>query len=208
MDVDADVGTCRPLPPASGEWTQVRLRFAATAAARTLLSFGANVEVTSPASVCADLGCVAGEVVACYECGRQYADADGSFPGSGDARNAMQGDETVSPGSFRDRTSSPSCATVATDEEVPVRTISHRELRNNSAEVLRAVGAGETIEVTNHGEVAAVLVPPSLTPYERLVAAGKVREPRKDRPVDLRSIRRVTAPVSSTEIIADVRGDR
>jgi prevent-host-death family protein len=89
-----------------------------------------------------------------------------------------------------------------------VRTISHRELRNNSAEVLRAVSAGETIEVTNHGEVAAVLVPPSLTPYERLVAAGKVREPSKDRPVDLRSIRRVTAPVSSTEIIEDVRGDR
>lgn len=42
-----------------------------------------------------------------------------------------------------------------------MRTISHRELRNNSAEVLRAVAAGETIEVTNHGEVAAVLVPPS-----------------------------------------------
>jgi prevent-host-death family protein len=91
---------------------------------------------------------------------------------------------------------------------MPVRTINHRELRNNSAEVLRAVSAGETIEVTNHGEVAAVLVPPSLTPYERLVLAGKVREPRKDRPVDLRSIRRVTAPVTTAEIIADVRGDR
>lgn len=89
-----------------------------------------------------------------------------------------------------------------------MRTISHRELRNNSAAVLRAVGAGETIEVTNHGEVAAVLVPPSLTPYERLVAAGKVREPRKDRLVDLRNIRRVTAPVPSAEIIADIRGDR
>jgi prevent-host-death family protein len=88
-----------------------------------------------------------------------------------------------------------------------VRTISHRELRNNSAEVLRAVGAGEVIEVTNHGQVAAVLVPPSLTPYERLVAAGKVREPRKDRQVDLRKIRRVTASVSSEEIIADLRGD-
>jgi prevent-host-death family protein len=50
-------------------------------------------------------------------------------------------------------------------------TMSHRELRNNSAEVLRAVRAGETIEVTNHGEVAAVLVAPSLTPY----AAGAER---------------------------------
>lgn len=89
-----------------------------------------------------------------------------------------------------------------------MRTITHRELRNNSSEVLRAVSAGETIEVTNHGEVAAVLVPPSLTPYERLVAAGKVRQPRADPRVDLRTIRRVTMPVTSEEIIADVRGDR
>jgi prevent-host-death family protein len=89
-----------------------------------------------------------------------------------------------------------------------MRTISHRELRNNSSEVLRAVSAGEIIEVTNHGEVAAVLVPPSLTRYERLVAAGKVRQPREERRVDLRKIRRVTAPVTSEEIIADVRGDR
>lgn len=89
-----------------------------------------------------------------------------------------------------------------------MRSIRHRELRNNSAEVLRAVSAGETIEVTNNGEVAAVLVPPSRTPYERLMAAGKVREPRKERPVDLRRIRRVSAPVSSSDIIADVRGDR
>jgi prevent-host-death family protein len=89
-----------------------------------------------------------------------------------------------------------------------MRTISHRELRNSSSEVLRAVSAGETIEVTNHGEVAAVLIPPSLTPYERLVAAGKVREPSHDHPVDLRRIRRVAAPVPSSDIIADVRGDR
>lgn len=40
------------------------------------------------------------------------------------------------------------------------RTIPHRELRNNSSAVLRAVAAGETIEVTNNGEVVAVLVPP------------------------------------------------
>jgi prevent-host-death family protein len=89
-----------------------------------------------------------------------------------------------------------------------MRTISHRELRNNSSEVLRAVSAGEIVEVTNRGEVAAVLVPPSLTAYERLVAAGKVRQPRVDRRVDLRRIRRVAAPLTSDAIIADVRGDR
>jgi len=55
-----------PLPAAAGEWTEVRLRFAAVPAARTLLSFGGNVEVTSPPEVRADLAAVAAEVVACY----------------------------------------------------------------------------------------------------------------------------------------------
>jgi prevent-host-death family protein len=40
------------------------------------------------------------------------------------------------------------------------RTIPHRELRNNSSAVLRDVQAGETIAVTNNGEVVAILVPP------------------------------------------------
>ena len=41
------------------------------------------------------------------------------------------------------------------------RTIAHRELRNNSSAVLRDVQAGETVYVTNNGEVVAVLVPPT-----------------------------------------------
>lgn len=89
-----------------------------------------------------------------------------------------------------------------------MRTISHRELRNHSSEVLRAVSGGETIEVTNHGEVAAVLVPPTLDPYERLVAAGKVQEPRRDRKVDLRRVARAVAPAPTADILADLRGDR
>ena len=40
------------------------------------------------------------------------------------------------------------------------RTIPHRELRNNSSAVLREVQAGETVLVTNNGEVVAALVPP------------------------------------------------
>jgi hypothetical protein len=55
-----------PLPAATGEWTEVRLRFAAVKAARTLLSFGGNVEVVSPREVRADLAVVAAEVVAQY----------------------------------------------------------------------------------------------------------------------------------------------
>ena len=45
-----------------------------------------------------------------------------------------------------------------------MRTIAHRDLRNNSAEVLRAVRDGETLQVTNHGEVVAVLSPPPVAP--------------------------------------------
>jgi predicted DNA-binding transcriptional regulator YafY len=55
-----------PVPGAAGEWTEVRLRFAAVKAARILLSFGGNVEVISPPEVRADLAAVAAEVVACY----------------------------------------------------------------------------------------------------------------------------------------------
>jgi predicted DNA-binding transcriptional regulator YafY len=44
----------------------VRLRFAAVPAARTLLSFGGDVEVVSPAEVRADLAAVAAEVAARY----------------------------------------------------------------------------------------------------------------------------------------------
>ena len=40
------------------------------------------------------------------------------------------------------------------------RTIAHRELRNNSAAVLREVQHGETLKITNHGKVVAVLAPP------------------------------------------------
>jgi predicted DNA-binding transcriptional regulator YafY len=55
-----------PLPLATGEWTQVRLRFAAVKATRTLLSFGANVEVLSPPEVRAELAAVATEIVGLY----------------------------------------------------------------------------------------------------------------------------------------------
>ena len=51
---------------ADAGWVVVRLRFAAVPAARTLLSFGADVEVVSPAEVRADLATVAAAVAARY----------------------------------------------------------------------------------------------------------------------------------------------
>ncbi|TFD75046.1 type II toxin-antitoxin system Phd/YefM family antitoxin [Cryobacterium fucosi] len=44
------------------------------------------------------------------------------------------------------------------------RTIPHRDLRNKSAEILRAVQDGETLQVTNHGHIVAVLSPPPVAP--------------------------------------------
>ncbi len=53
-----------------------------------------------------------------------------------------------------------------------VKTITHRELRNRSSEVLRRVNAGETLQVTKHGEVVAVLVPPDEPLTVRLTPAA------------------------------------
>ncbi|TFV54590.1 type II toxin-antitoxin system prevent-host-death family antitoxin [Geodermatophilus sp. DF01-2] len=69
------------------------------------------------------------------------------------------------------------------------RSIPHRELRNNSAAVLRAVQAGETFEITNHGEVVALLVPPngtqplSIRPATRRGGFSDLRGVRLDHPV-------------------------
>lgn len=56
-----------------------------------------------------------------------------------------------------------------------MRRISHRELRNNSSEVLRAVDNGESFEITNYGRVVALIIPAQPTRLDRLRAAGKTR---------------------------------
>lgn len=86
-----------------------------------------------------------------------------------------------------------------------MRTVTHREMRNNSGELLRAVAAGESVRVTNNGEVAAVLVPPDRDPWTTLRESGQVRLAR--RPLaDLSGLRRRPASLTSAEIIADSRG--
>lgn len=86
-----------------------------------------------------------------------------------------------------------------------VRTVTHREMRNNSGGILRAVAAGETIQVTNRGRVAAVISPPNEPPLARLLADGQARAARQ--PVELlRTIRRRKSDVTTAELLADVRG--
>ena len=80
-----------------------------------------------------------------------------------------------------------------------VRTIPHRELRNNSSAVLREVAQGETIQITNHGEVVAILVPPGAEPPSTLrirraringgfaqLARAELDHPVQESPDDLR----------------------
>ena len=85
-------------------------------------------------------------------------------------------------------------------------TIPHRELRNQSSKILERVKNGETIDVTNNGEITATLIPPSASPFERLLLAGQVRPAMG--PVDFRTLLRVNSESSTTEILDDLRGDR
>ena len=86
-----------------------------------------------------------------------------------------------------------------------MRTVTHREMRNSSGEILRAVAAGETVQVTNNGQVAAVISPPAGGSLERLVAQGQARLAR--RPVaDLTTIHRRKTTRTSAELLEDSRG--
>lgn len=85
-------------------------------------------------------------------------------------------------------------------------TIPHRELRNQSSKILERVKNGETIDVTNNGEVAATMIPPSASPFERLLLAGNVRP--ASGPVDFQLLRRVTSDTDTAEMLSDLRRDR
>lgn len=74
-------------------------------------------------------------------------------------------------------------------------TIPHRELRNQSSKILERV---------NNGEIAATLIPPASSPFERLLLAGQVRPAA----VDLQSLPRVASAAGTADILADLRGDR
>lgn len=82
-----------------------------------------------------------------------------------------------------------------------MRTIPHRELRNNSSAVLREVQAGETIEITNNGEVVAILVPPPRPPL-----GGLRVHPARARGFSDLALVTLDHPVQ--EDLDDLRGDR
>ncbi|MBD0023815.1 type II toxin-antitoxin system prevent-host-death family antitoxin [Gordonia pseudamarae] len=87
-----------------------------------------------------------------------------------------------------------------------MRTIAHRELRNNSSKILEAVRNGESFEITNHGVVVAVLSPPSLTPYERLLAEGKVQRGTQER--NFSRFKPALADRDPGDVLNEMRGQR
>jgi prevent-host-death family protein len=86
-----------------------------------------------------------------------------------------------------------------------MRTVTHREMRNDSGAILRAVADGESFQVTNRGRVAAVISPPTQDSLGELAAQGSVRLAR--RPLaDLSMIKRRASKLSAAELVADARG--
>lgn len=92
------------------------------------------------------------------------------------------------------------CATLC-----DVRSVTHREMRNQSGEILRRVADGESIQVTNHGQIAALIVPPGADALADLASRGQVRVARHPTS-SLRSIVRRKGTSGSQAIVADVRG--
>lgn len=87
-----------------------------------------------------------------------------------------------------------------------MESIPHRELRNNSSAVLARVRAGESIAVTNNGDISAVLVPPPTGGLDRARMSGATRPARTSSP-GFSAIHRVRADMTSAEIVADLRRD-
>ena len=85
-----------------------------------------------------------------------------------------------------------------------MRTVTHREMRNSSGEILRAVAAGETVQVTNNGRIAALIVPPPIDPIDGLVERGQARAAVVPA-TGFAAIRRTKSDVSSAELIDDLR---
>lgn len=88
-----------------------------------------------------------------------------------------------------------------------VDTVTHREMRDDSGVILRRVEAGESIQITTNGQVAALIVPPASDPLTVLAQHGQLR-PALREPSTLRDVPRRAARRPSGQILADSQGQR
>ena len=86
-----------------------------------------------------------------------------------------------------------------------MKSITHREMRNNSADVLRRVEAGESVQVTNKGRPAAMIIPVGADTLDALIERGGARAPRSGVEA-LLEIRLAESEMSTAEILDDARG--
>jgi prevent-host-death family protein len=82
-----------------------------------------------------------------------------------------------------------------------VDTISHRQLRNESGRILRAVAAGESFVVTNGGREVARIVPVSIAEPELRVVRPAVRR-------GVRELPRVRIDGGVATTLDDLRSER
>jgi prevent-host-death family protein len=68
---------------------------------------------------------------------------------------------------------------------MPPRTISQRELRNDNAEIMRQVEAGESFVVTRNGKPVADIVPHGVPPKKRKTGRDMQEEFRQLPPIDV-----------------------
>jgi prevent-host-death family protein len=62
-----------------------------------------------------------------------------------------------------------------------MKVVGVRELRQRASELLRLVGQGETVEITDRGRPVALLTPmPQGSPLERMRASGEVEAATED----------------------------
>lgn len=100
----------------------------------------------------------------------------------------------------KDRCRHQDCATVCYMDSV-----THREMRNNSGDILRRVEAGESLQVTNNGRPAALIIPVGGGVLDGLLARGEAR-PAVAPLTTLSKIVRAKSPVSARELLEDTRG--
>lgn len=81
-----------------------------------------------------------------------------------------------------------------------------RELRESITGTIRRVRAGESIEITHHGEPVAILAPLPADRVDRLVAAGDITPGRPLREPLQRFA--VTSDLSASQAIEDDRAER
>jgi len=90
-----------------------------------------------------------------------------------------------------------------------VETISQRQLRNQSGDVLRRVAAGESFVIANGGVPTAVLTPVRPSLHEQLVASGQLTPARLPRSFAASRLRRQSSSAQTTEqLLATDRGER